>query len=77
MTTAARSTALGPAMDRVPMTSLRKTAIAAGLLYLLTHVTSVPAPFLYAPVLNDPGLAPPSSRSRAGRTLSGRASSAG
>ncbi len=34
------------------MTSLRKLAIATGLCYLITHVTSVPAPFLYAPVLN-------------------------
>ncbi len=34
------------------MTSLRKLAIAAGLCYLITHVTSIPAPFLYAPIFN-------------------------
>ncbi|MCX6023263.1 MAG: DUF4386 domain-containing protein [Chloroflexi bacterium] len=38
----------------VPMTSLRKTAIAAGALFLITHVTSVGAVFgLYPPILND------------------------
>ena len=34
------------------MTSLRKIAIAAGVCYLITHVTSVPALILYAPILN-------------------------
>ncbi len=34
------------------MASPRKLAIAAGLFYLITHVTSVPAAFLYAPILN-------------------------
>jgi hypothetical protein len=33
-------------------TSPRKLALAAGLCYLITHVTSVPAAFLYAPILN-------------------------
>jgi hypothetical protein len=33
--------------------SPRKIAIAAGVLYLITHVTSVGAPFLYAPILNN------------------------
>ncbi len=32
----------------------RRLAIAAGVLYLITHVTSVPAAFLYGPVLNNP-----------------------
>ncbi len=32
----------------------RRLAIAAGVLYLITHVTSVPAAFLYGPVLNHP-----------------------
>lgn len=36
------------------MEATRKLAIAAGVLYLITHVTSVPAVLLYAPVLNDP-----------------------
>ncbi len=37
------------------MAAARRLAIAAGVCYLLTHVTSVPAAFLYGPVLNDPG----------------------
>ena len=32
----------------------RRLAIAAGVLYLITHVTSVPAAFLYGPVLSNP-----------------------
>ncbi len=35
--------------------ALRRTAIAAGVCFLITHVTSVAAPFLYAPALNNPG----------------------
>ena len=34
------------------MASPRQLALAAGLCYLITHVTSVPAAFLYAPILN-------------------------
>ncbi len=30
----------------------RTLALAAGVLYLITHVTSVPTPFLYGPILN-------------------------
>jgi hypothetical protein len=41
------------ATKRVPMDSLRKTALAAGLLYLLSFI-SIPTLFLYGPVLNDP-----------------------
>ena len=37
------------------MTSTRKTALIAGVCYLVTHVTSVAALVLYAPVLNHPG----------------------
>jgi hypothetical protein len=37
------------------VTTFRKTAIAAGVLYLITHVTSVGASVLYGPILNDPG----------------------
>jgi hypothetical protein len=36
------------------MTSFRKTALAGGLLYLITFISSIPAAFLVAPVLNDP-----------------------
>ncbi len=35
--------------------ALRRTAIAAGVCFLITHVTSVAAPFLYAPALNNAG----------------------
>ena len=37
------------------MDTRRKLAIAAGVCYLITHVTSVPAAFLYAPILNRAG----------------------
>jgi hypothetical protein len=33
---------------------MRKTALVAGVLYLLTFVSSIPAVFLQSPVLNDP-----------------------
>lgn len=36
------------------MTSLRKTALAAGVLYLLTFVGSIPGSMLLGPVLTDP-----------------------
>ena len=36
------------------MHSLRKTALIAGALYLITFVSSIPAAFLIDPVLNDP-----------------------
>jgi hypothetical protein len=39
-----------PAAERAPMTSLRKTALAAGGCYLLTFVTSIPTLALYGPV---------------------------
>jgi hypothetical protein len=37
------------------MTPLRRTALAAGVLYLVTFATSIPALGLYDGVLNDPG----------------------
>ncbi|MEW9527311.1 DUF4386 domain-containing protein [Microbispora sp. NPDC049125] len=37
------------------MTPARRTAMVAGVLFLVTHVTSVPALVLYGPVLNHPG----------------------
>ena len=43
------STTKGPSMD-----SMRKTALVAGILYLLTFISSIPAVFLQGPVLNDP-----------------------
>ena len=42
-----------PPGTRLPMTSLRKTSLAAGVLYLITFV-SIPTLFLYGPVLSDP-----------------------
>ena len=35
--------------------SLRRTALVAGVLYLVTFASSIPAVFLLDPVLNDPG----------------------
>src|SRR5919199_2542520 len=50
MATAVRTTAA----TRVPMEAMRKTALVAGILYLLTFV-SIPSPFiLYAQVRNNP-----------------------
>lgn len=40
--------------QRVPMDSLRKTALIGGGLYLLTFVSSIPALLLLAPVLDNP-----------------------
>ena len=40
--------------SRAPMSSLRKTALAAGTLYLITFATSIPARILFGPVRNDP-----------------------
>jgi hypothetical protein len=42
------------ATQRVPMSSLRKTALAGGAFYVLTFLASIPAVFLLRPVLNDP-----------------------
>ena len=39
---------------RPPMDSMRKTALAAGVLYLITFVTSIPALGLYHDLLKDP-----------------------
>jgi Domain of unknown function (DUF4386) len=39
---------------RVPMNSLRKTALVGGSLYVLTFASSIPAVFLLAPVLDNP-----------------------
>lgn len=39
---------------RPAMSAMRKTALVAGLLYLATFLSSIPAVFLQSPVLNDP-----------------------
>jgi hypothetical protein len=48
-------TAVRPtAVRKAPMTSLRKTALVAGALYVITFAASIPALPLLAPVLTDP-----------------------
>ena len=55
MTTTVQTTApKTPTAKRVPMDSLRKTALVAGALYLITFATSIPARILYGPVRSDP-----------------------
>jgi hypothetical protein len=39
------------------MTSLRRTALVAGVLYLVTFIAGIPPSFLYGPVLSAPGQA--------------------
>src|SRR6478752_4355832 len=54
MSTTARTAAPRTASTKtVPMTSLRKTALVAGLLYVITFI-SIPTLVLYGPVLSDP-----------------------
>jgi hypothetical protein len=40
--------------ERVPMSTMRKTALVAGLLYLATFLSSIPAVFLQGPVFDNP-----------------------
>jgi Domain of unknown function (DUF4386) len=40
--------------ERASMSSMRKTALVAGVLYLLTFISSIPAVLLLGPLLNDP-----------------------
>jgi hypothetical protein len=40
--------------NRLSVDFMRKTALVAGILYLLTFISSIPAVFLQSPVLNDP-----------------------
>ena len=54
MTTTVQARAPKPAATkRVPMDSLRKTALTAGVIYLITFI-SIPTLALYGPVRNDP-----------------------
>jgi hypothetical protein len=53
MTTTARTTAPNVPTKRGPMSSLRKTALVAGLLYVITFI-SIPTLLLYNSVLLDP-----------------------
>jgi len=49
------TTAVRPSVaQKVPMTSLRKTALVAGVFYVITFAASIPALPLLAPVLNNP-----------------------
>jgi hypothetical protein len=50
MTTAVRTTT----PTRVPMDGQRKTALAVGILFVLTLVFAIPGVLAYGPVLNDP-----------------------
>jgi hypothetical protein len=43
-----------PASIRDPMTPLRKTALVAGVFYLITFI-SIPTLFLYSNLKTDPG----------------------
>jgi len=52
-TTARTAASMSVAPDRVPMNSLRKTALVAGVIYLITFI-SIPTLSLYGPVRNDP-----------------------
>ena len=57
MTTTMRTTPakrVPTAAKRAPMDSLRKTALIAGVLYLITIIASIPALILYGSVLNNP-----------------------
>ncbi len=51
MATAVRTPATKPPAERVPMTSTRKTALVAGVFYLITFI-SIPTLALYGPVKN-------------------------
>jgi hypothetical protein len=42
------------ATNRLSLDSMRLTALVAGILYLITFASSIPAVFLLGPVLNDP-----------------------
>ena len=42
------------ASKRAPMDSMRKIALVAGVLYLITFISSIPAVFLLDPVLSNP-----------------------
>jgi len=41
--------------EEIPLNSLRKIALLAGVLYLITFLASIPAVFVLDPVLSDPG----------------------
>lgn len=43
------------ATERAPFDPTRRAALVTGLLYLVTFISSIPAVFLLAPILTDPG----------------------
>jgi hypothetical protein len=43
------------ATGRTPFDPTRRSALVAGILYLVTFIASIPAVFLLAPILTDPG----------------------
>jgi len=48
------TTATSPSTNRAPVDSMRKTALVAGIFYLITFI-SIPTLALYGPVKTDPG----------------------
>ena len=54
MTTTAQRTATPPAAGkRAPMTSLRKTALVVGVLFVITYITSIAAKVAFYPPMFD------------------------
>jgi len=55
ITTATMPTTIPTDVTRAPMTAMRKTALIAGVLYLMTFIFSIPVPFgLWSGVLKNP-----------------------
>src|SRR6266581_8553684 len=52
MTATIRTTAAKPPAKGIPMTSTRKTALVAGVFYLITFI-SIPTLAIYRPILNN------------------------
>ena len=53
MTTTAHRTAPPPTGKRAPMTSLRKTALVVGVLFVITYITSITAKVAFYPPMFD------------------------
>ena len=73
MVTTVQTAATKPAAKRIPMTSTRKTALVAGIFYLITFI-SIPTLALYGPIknhqdwiLSPPAPTPPCSQAASSR----------
>jgi hypothetical protein len=55
MTITVQPSAANAVKGKQPMDPVRKTALVAGVFYLITFISSIPALFLLHPVLNNPG----------------------